>query len=125
MDCPPARFQTLYYYTIYYTVYLTTLYTRESIVLFENRDKGYECINGRRRKCNEGFYNPKKNQMCQKCNRGNKCPIKGMEAPIPCPIGKYQNMPKTTFCIDCPERKRCNESELQRPKSCPQGKKNY
>ena len=84
-------------------------------------EKRFECINGRKRKCQERFYNPKKNEMCQKCDRANKCPIKGMDAPIPCPIGTYQNMPKRTFCIDCPERKRCNETELQRPESCPKG----
>ena len=84
--------------------------------------KRFECMNGRKRKCHEGFYNPKMNQRCEKCDRANKCPIKGMLEPIPCPIGKYQTRLKKTFCIDCPDKKRCNETELLRPQNCPRGK---
>lgn len=58
-------------------------------------------------KCISGNYASVDDLSCVPCPKGYKCPVDGLETPLLCNNGTYQNGTGNTECIPCPAGMSC------------------
>lgn len=70
--------------------------------------------------CVDGTHPAIDKLSCETCPKGHKCPVNGIETPILCSNGTYQNETGQNVCLQCPAGYGC-ENPAESPKECNQG----
>ena len=67
-----------------------------------------------------GSYVSEDRMKCKDCPVGYQCPVDGLDAPLICVNGSYQNETKQVQCLDCPANYMCKHFD-KTPIPCADG----
>jgi len=71
-------------------------------------------------KCTEGHFVSVDKLSCEICPKGYKCPVEGLDSPLLCSNGTYQNNTGQAACLQCPAGYGCDNLASE-PLECSQG----